>query len=256
MAEPNAEKHPVLSLHRVSKYFVMGTSLARAVQTVTFDVREGDFIALSGPSGSGKTTLLHLIGGIERPSEGAVYFEGKSLGNMSARELAGLRAHSFSFVFQTFNLLPVLTAAENVEFPLHLKAMTGAERRERVEWALTEVGLSGFADHRPAELSGGQRQRVAIARALAGRPRIVLADEPTAALDTSTGWEILQLMRGLREKYGLTIIFSSHDPRVLETATRILEFKDGMLLRERQPMTAVPIEEQEAGVEDPSGKTA
>ena len=220
----------VVALDRVSKEYALGAELVRAVDDVSLTVAEGEFLALAGPSGSGKSTVLNLIGCIDTPTRGEVYIRGESVGGKSSDELADLRARTIGFVFQTFNLLPVLTAAENIEFPLlNRKDVSAKERRERVAYYLAVVGLERFARHRPGELSGGQRQRVAIARALATRPAIVLADEPTANLDHRTGEEILRLMKDINERDGTTFVFSTHDPKVMALAHRILQISDGRI---------------------------
>jgi len=220
----------VVALDRVSKEYALGAELVRAVDDVSLTVAEGEFLALAGPSGSGKSTVLNLIGCIDTPTRGEVYIRGESVGGKSSDELADLRARAVGFVFQTFNLLPVLTAAENIEFPLlNRKDVSAKERRERVAYYLAVVGLERFARHRPGELSGGQRQRVAIARALATRPAIVLADEPTANLDHRTGEEILRLMKDINERDGTTFVFSTHDPKVMALAHRILQISDGRI---------------------------
>ena len=220
----------VVALDRVSKEYALGAELVRAVDDVSLTVAEGEFLALAGPSGSGKSTVLNLIGCIDTPTRGEVYIRGESVGGKSSDELADLRARTVGFVFQTFNLLPVLTAAENIEFPLlNRKDVSAKERRERVAYYLSVVGLEHFARHRPGELSGGQRQRVAIARALATRPAIVLADEPTANLDHRTGEEILRLMKDINERDGTTFVFSTHDPKVMALAHRILQISDGRI---------------------------
>jgi putative ABC transport system ATP-binding protein len=220
----------VVALERVTKEYALGTEIVRAVDEVSLTVAEGEFLALAGPSGSGKSTVLNLIGCIDTPTRGTVYIRGEPVGDRSPDELADLRAGTVGFVFQTFNLLPVLTAAENVEFPLlNRRDVTARERRERVAYYLSVVGLERFCRHRPGELSGGQRQRVAIARALATRPAIVLADEPTANLDHRTGGEILRLMKDINERDGTTFVFSTHDPKVMALAHRILQISDGKL---------------------------
>jgi putative ABC transport system ATP-binding protein len=220
----------VVALDRVSKEYALGGDLVRAVDDLSLTVAEGEFLALAGPSGSGKSTVLNLIGCIDTPTRGEVYIRDEPVGGKSSDELADLRARTIGFVFQTFNLLPVLTAAENIEFPLlNRKDVPAAERRERVGQFLSVVGLDRFAKHRPGELSGGQRQRVAIARALATRPAIVLADEPTANLDHRTGEEILRLMKDINERDGTTFVFSTHDPKVMALADRIIGISDGKI---------------------------
>ena len=221
-----------VEVESVSKYYVLGDERVHALRGVSLKVERGVFLALAGPSGSGKTTLLNLIGCIDTPSFGQIRIDGEDVGGRTPDELADLRARTIGFVFQTFNLFPVLNAAENVEYPLHhLRELTGRERRERVRSFLEIVGLTEFARHRPNQLSGGQRQRVAIARALVTQPKIVLADEPTANLDHATGRNILRLMRRLNRELGVTFVFSTHDPQVIGMADRRVDLEDGEIVR-------------------------
>ena len=187
------------------------------------------FTVISGPSGSGKTTLLNLIGCIDRPDQGTIMVGGKAVQTMSDDALSDFRAHQLGFVFQNFNLLPVLTAFENVEYPLTLAGIPAAKRRDRVEKLLEAVGLTAHARKLPGQLSGGQRQRVAVARALVRRPHLVLADEPTANLDSKTGAEIIELMRSMQQQHHVSFIFSSHDPKVLEAADDAVHIHDGRI---------------------------
>ena len=215
----------------VSKQYRMGTQTVAALQNVTLDVGAGEFLAIAGPSGSGKSTLLNLIGCIDTPSSGVILLSNQEVSRKSPDQLAGLRARVIGFIFQTFNLLPVLSAWENVEYPLlYRKDMGRRERLECVGHYLSVVGLAAFAKHRPNELSGGQRQRVAIARALAGHPKIVLADEPTANLDSVTGQGVLELMKQINEQEKTTFIFSTHDARVIEMAHRVVKIGDGRIV--------------------------
>ncbi len=220
----------VVRVENVSKQYALGNQSVTALQQVSLSVAKGEFMALAGPSGSGKSTLLNLIGCIDTPSAGRVCIEGNDVSGKTPDELADLRLNTLGFVFQTFNLLPVLSAWENVEYPLLQKRDVGKrERHERIAHYLEVVGLERHAHHRPNELSGGQRQRVAIARALATHPRIVLADEPTANLDHKTGEDILRLMKQLNHEEGTTFIFSTHDARVMEMADRVIELADGRI---------------------------
>lgn len=220
----------VVRIERVFKEYLLGDQIVQALSDITLHIERGVFMAIAGPSGSGKTTLLNLIGCIDRPTEGWIYINDQDVTNWTSDQLADLRAHKIGFIFQTFNLFPVLTAAENVEYPLlYRKDVSKEERRRRVAFYLNMVGLSKYADHRPNQLSGGQRQRVAIARALAIQPDIVLADEPTANLDQTTGTEILRLMRKINKELGTTFIFSTHDQRVMEMSNRLVRIQDGVL---------------------------
>jgi putative ABC transport system ATP-binding protein len=220
----------VVRIDHVSKDYVLGKQRVRALHDVSMVVAEGRFLAIAGPSGSGKSTLLNLIGCIDTPTEGSIYIGKEEVSRKTPDELADLRARTLGFIFQTFNLLPVLSAWENVEYPLlHRKEIPRKERRDRVAHYLGVVGLTKYAHHRPNELSGGQRQRVAIARALAGSPAIVLADEPTANLDSRTGEGVLALMKRINQQEGTTFIFSTHDQRVIEMADRVVRISDGQL---------------------------
>ncbi|GAB4169153.1 MAG: ABC transporter ATP-binding protein [Rhodocyclaceae bacterium] len=218
----------VVRLADVCKDYMLGEQKVQALRNVSVEIEDGVFLAIAGPSGSGKSTILNLIGCIDTPTSGAVYIDGKDVTGKTPDELADLRARAIGFIFQTFNLLPVLSAAENVEYPLlQIRELKRAERRRRVEYYLKLVGLTKFADHRPNQLSGGQRQRVAIARALATRPRIVLADEPTANLDHKTGEGVLTLMRQINRELKTTFIFSTHDKRVMAMADQLVRVEDG-----------------------------
>lgn len=220
----------VVRIERVFKDYLLGDQIVQALSDITLHIERGVFLAISGPSGSGKTTLLNLIGCIDKPTEGWIFINDQDVTGWPSDKLADLRARSIGFIFQTFNLLPVLTAAENVEYPLLYRAdVSKTERQRRVKYFLDMVGLSKYGGHRPNQLSGGQRQRVAIARALAIQPDIVLADEPTANLDRTTGTEILQLMRSINQQLKTTFIFSTHDQRVIDLADRLVRIEDGVL---------------------------
>jgi putative ABC transport system ATP-binding protein len=214
----------------VTKEYMLGEQKVVALHDITLSIEEGVFLAIAGPSGSGKTTLLNIIGCIDSPSQGKVFIDGREVSGLSSNELADLRARTTGFIFQTFNLFPVLTTAENVEYPLlQLPDVSKEERRKRVNQYLAVVGLEKYAHHTPNQLSGGQRQRVAIARALAIHPRIVLADEPTANLDSKTGASILALMKQINREIGTTFIFSTHDRHVMAMADRLVRIEDGHL---------------------------
>ena len=218
----------VVRIEHVTKDYQLGDQKVRALKDVTLSFEPGVFLAIAGPSGSGKSTLLNLIGCIDNPTSGKIYINERDVSDKTPDQLADLRNRSIGFIFQTFNLLPVLSAAENVEYPLlQRRDVSEAERNKRVNYFLDIVGLSKFASHRPNQLSGGQRQRVAIARALAIRPSIVLADEPTANLDHKTGEEILKLMKQINRAFNTTFIFSTHDKRVIAKADRLVRIEDG-----------------------------
>ena len=218
----------LVAVKDVSKTYNLGKLTVTALTGVSLTVQAGEFLAVAGPSGSGKTTLLNLIGCLDTPTAGAIVIDGEPVGALSPGQRADLRARKLGFIFPTFNLIPVLTAYENVEYPL-LIHRRGGDVAARVRAALEQVGLGDRVRHRPTELSGGQQQRVAIARALVGQPALVLADEPTANLDSHTGQEIVQLMRRLNREHGTTFVFSTHDPRIMQAADRVLEISDGRL---------------------------
>jgi putative ABC transport system ATP-binding protein len=219
----------LVSVEDVSRTFPLDHSEVHALDHVNLQVQPGEFLAISGPSGSGKSTLLNLIGCIDRPTRGRISIGGTDVTGMTSNATAGLRREKIGFVFQTFNLIPVFTAAENVEYPLLIQRLNARERRRRVGDALESVGLSARAHQRPDLLSGGERQRVAVARAIVHRPSLVLADEPTANLDTANATQLIDLMRGLNQRLGLTFLFSTHDQRLLEHTPRIVRLTDGRI---------------------------
>ena len=221
---------PVVQTENLKKVYRDGTVAVNALNGVDIWIEKGEFTAIAGPSGSGKTTLLNLIGGLDTPSEGDVLLEGRNITKMGKGELSKLRLRSLGFIFQSYNLIPVLTARENVEFVMLLQ---GEERRTRLAKAkaiLKEVGLGDLLHRRPDELSGGQQQRVAVARAIVSEPKIVLADEPTANLDSKTGEELMELMQDLNEKRAMTFLFSTHDRMVMDRARRLILLKDGKVV--------------------------
>ena len=222
----------VLEAENLVKDYQTRSVRTRALDGVTLRVEEGECSALAGPSGSGKTTLLNLLGTLDAPTEGRVLVDGDDVSALSEAERSKLRLEKLGFVFQAFNLIPVLTAAENVEFALVLQGAPARERRARAMDLLNEVGLSDLCDKRPTEMSGGQQQRVAVARAIATNPRIVLADEPTANLDSRTAESLLDLMLSMNRDRGVTFLFSTHDPRVMRRARRIIELCDGRIARD------------------------
>ncbi|OGF55765.1 MAG: hypothetical protein A2Z21_08935 [Candidatus Fraserbacteria bacterium RBG_16_55_9] len=222
----------ILETRQLSKTYQVGQEEIHALRGVDFQADSGDFTVINGPSGSGKTTFLNLIACIDRPTSGEVMIEGQSTNQLSESHLAELRKHKIGLVFQTFNLIPVLSAYENVEYPLLLLGLNRAERRKRVMGLLEEVGLKDLARRRPDELSGGQRQRIAIARALVTEPKIVLADEPSANLDSETGKQVMGIMRHLNQDHHVAFIVVTHDPVVTQYAQRIVKIRDGQLSEE------------------------
>ena len=226
--------NPLVRVNGVHKYFTRGSERIDVLKGVNLDIPQGEFLALMGPSGSGKTTLLNLIGGLDNPSSGAVEVAGTNIGSLSGGELSRWRADNIGFVFQLYNLLPVLTAERNVDLPLLLTNLSRAERRKRVGIALKVVGLADRAKHYPRQLSGGQEQRVGIARAIVTDPTLLLCDEPTGDLDRKSGDEILDLLHALNQQHGKTIVMVTHDPRAAERATRTLHLEKGVLQEETQ----------------------
>lgn len=202
----------------------------RALDGIKLQLEAGEFCALAGPSGSGKTTLLNLLGALDVPTSGQIRIEGTELAGLSSKQLSDLRLRKLGFVFQAYNLIPVLSARENVEFVMELQGVTVADRRLRASEVLERVGLGGLGDKRPLEMSGGQQQRVAVARAIASRPKVVLADEPTANLDSVTATKLLELMAQLNREDGVTFLFSTHDPLVMEAAQRVVRLRDGRVV--------------------------
>lgn len=218
---------PLLDARGLTRTYTLGSGSVPAVRDVSLTIEESEFVALQGPSGSGKTTLLNLLGLLDRPDGGTLTVDGRPAAGLSENDRADLRRDRFGFVFQTFNLIPVLSAEENVGYPMALAGVSAAERRSRSSELLAAVGLEQKASVRPDLLSGGQRQRVAIARALANRPAVVFADEPTANLDSRTAEEILDLMRGLCDSRRVAFLFATHDPRVVSRARRVVSLHDG-----------------------------
>ncbi len=222
-------REPIVELTRVSKVYRQGKLEVYALRDLSLVIEAGEFTAVCGPSGSGKTTLLNVIGALDRPSSGTICIEGQELGEMSQRERSHLRRDRIGFVFQAYNLMPVLSAYENAEMVLSLQGVEPEVRRKQVMRVLAEVGLEGLEDRRPDELSGGQQQRVAIARAIASQPAVVLADEPTANLDSENAIHLLDIMEKLNRERGVTFLFSTHDPRVMERARRLIRVVDGQI---------------------------
>ena len=221
---------PIVSIVDVRKEYILGKTVVPALQNVSLTVYPGDFISIAGPSGSGKTTLLNLIGCVDIATSGQVLIDGQDTSLLSDRELTNLRLNTLGFIFQSFNLVAVLSVFQNVEFPLLLQnKLSTAERKKRIDELLEKVGLASHSRHRPGELSGGQRQRVAVARALVTRPKIVLADEPTANLDSKTGENIIDLMKEMNRLEKTTFIFSTHDAKVMAHANSIVRLADGRI---------------------------
>jgi putative ABC transport system ATP-binding protein len=219
----------IVRVEQVGKRYQRGRIAVPALQDVSLDIEPGEFVALVGPSGSGKTTLLNLIGGLDTPSSGRVWIGGRDITQLRAHELAEVRLRQIGFVFQEYNLVPVLSALENVEYVMLLQGVAAAVRRERALALLGELGLAGLEDRRPGELSGGQQQRVAVARAIAAQPLIVLPDEPTANLDSAAGAALMDLMRRINQAQGTTFVFATHDPMVMERARRVVRLRDGRI---------------------------
>ena len=221
----------IVELQDVRKVYPLGKVEVEAVKGVSFSIEKGDFISIAGPSGSGKSTILNMLGCVDRPTSGTVLIEGRPTKDLSDKELTTLRHETLGFIFQSFNLIPVLSVYENIEFPLLLgkNGPKGKEKADWIEYLIREVGLEQWRTHKPNELSGGQRPRVAIARALVTKPQIVLADEPTANLDSATGEQILDLMKKINREMDTTFIFSSHDAKIVGLADHIIRLRDGLV---------------------------
>ena len=220
---------PLIELRNIDKIYPLGNQQVHAVKQLTLDIDAGEFTVLAGPSGSGKTTVLNIIGALDRPSGGSVTVSNILLSEASDRELSDFRLEHIGFIFQSYNLIPVLTAAENAEFPLMLRGVDKQSRSQRITHLFNELGIAGLEDRRPMDLSGGQQQRVAVARSLATEPAVILADEPTANLDSNTSQGLLDLMRQLNREKGVTFVFSSHDSQVIDCARRVIQLHDGSL---------------------------
>jgi len=220
---------PVLQVNSLSKIYRVGSIETPALRGVNLSVHSGEFVALAGPSGSGKSTLLHLMGGLDKPTAGEVWLDGVRIDGFSKARLAHLRLWNLGFVFQAYNLIPVLTALENAAFVLELRGEAREAREAKALRALETLGIQDLAHRRPNQLSGGQQQRVAVARALAAQPKIILADEPTANLDSKTGLALIEHLRTLNREQGITFVFSTHDPRLLERVDRIVRLEDGQV---------------------------
>ena len=219
----------VVRAEQLTKVYRAGEVEVAAVTSLDLTIARGEFMAIAGPSGSGKTTLLNLISGLDQPTSGSAYLAGVAIEDMNGRQLADFRRDHVGFIFQSYNLIPVLTVRENVEYVMILQRVPAAERRRRVAEVLSDVGLAGMEARRPPQLSGGQQQRVAVARAMVSEPDIILADEPTANLDSTTGAELIDMMRDLNRSRGMTFIFSTHDEMIMSRAERLVLLKDGRL---------------------------
>ncbi len=220
---------PIATVRSLHRTYAQAGQQVTALAGVDLDIEPGEFTALMGPSGSGKTTLLNAMGGLDRPTSGSVVVDGVELTTLGSAALGDLRLQRIGFIFQSYNLVPVLTAYENAEFVMLLQGVPPAQRRERVMQTLADVGLQGLENRLPSELSGGQQQRVAVARAIASQPALVLADEPTANLDSKTGHALIDLMRGLNADKGITFVFATHDAKVLDAARRVVHLVDGRI---------------------------
>ena len=238
----------IIEARGIKKDYYQGTIRVPALRGVDLNIEHGEFAALAGPSGSGKTTLLNMIGCLDRPTAGKIILDGVDTSKLSGRDQANLRLHKIGFVFQAYNLIPVLTAYENAEFILLLQGVPGEQRRKTVSDLLELVGLSGMERRKPTELSGGQQQRVAVARVIAAKPAVVLADEPTANLDSETGKALLQVMEELNERERVTFLFSTHDPMVMKRAHRLIQLKDGLVSSDerREPFVRSGADEADA----------
>ena len=230
MTVTDLNRHPVFELRGVSRVYEQGANEVRAVDSVDLRIEPGEFVVVAGPSGSGKTTLLQLLGALDRPTAGVILFEGRDLAQLRDAELTELRLRTIGFIFQQFNLIPTLTARENVEIALAPTGLRGASREEAASTLLATVGLGQRGDHLPSQLSGGEQQRVAIARALANGPDVLLADEPTGNIDSTTGDEIIALLRALSDEHDQTVVLITHDLEIAAHAPRVLRMQDGRLL--------------------------
>ena len=221
----------VIELRELQRYYKMGAETVKALDGVELEIRRGEYVSIVGPSGSGKTTLFNLVGGLDKPTNGSVFIDGVDISQLDAYELAWLRCRKIGYIFQSFNLIQVLTALENVSLPTVFAGTPPAEGLKKAEKLLDQVGLSDRIHHRPTELSAGQQQRVAIARALANDPAIILADEPTGNLDLNTGMEIIDLLHGLNKMRGLTLVAATHDLKMIKASDRIVWMRDGVVER-------------------------
>lgn len=225
---------PVIETRNLCRFYGEGDTLVKALDDINISIEPGEFTAIVGPSGSGKSTLLQQIGGLDVPNEGQVLLNDKAISAMNGKEISDFRRDHIGFIFQAYNLIPVLSAAENCEYIMLLQGIEAGERKRRVYEMLAEVGLAGKEDRLPSQLSGGQQQRVAVARAMVSKPDIILADEPTANLDSQTGMDLLDMMHELNRNQGMTFVFSTHDPKIMERASRLIYIEDGRVLKEER----------------------
>lgn len=228
----------VIEIQNLTRKYGKGVAEVIAVNQLSLNIEYGEFTAIIGPSGSGKSTLLNLIGGLDNSDEGQIILAGNNLASMSGKKMSDFRRDHIGFIFQAYNLIPVLSAAENIEYIMLLQGISNTERSKRVEEMLQLVGLEGLGNRRPSELSGGQQQRVAVARAMASEPEIILADEPTANLDSKTGASLLDMMKGLNEEKGVTFVFSTHDEMIMKRAKRLIHLRDGSIERDESNTNA------------------
>jgi len=224
----------VIKTHNLCRHFGEGDTLVKALNDANLTIEKGEFTAIIGPSGSGKSTLLQLIGGLDTPTSGDVILDGKNISQTNGSALSDFRRDHIGFIFQSYNLIPVLSAKENIEYIMLLQGVSAEERQKRVDEIMHAVGLEGLGDRRPAQLSGGQQQRVAVARAMVSQPSIILADEPTANLDSHTGADLLDMMKALNETQNMTFVFSTHDPKIMERARRIVTLVDGCIVKDER----------------------
>ena len=228
----------VIEINNLTRKYGKGVAEVIAVNQLSLNIEYGEFTAIIGPSGSGKSTLLNLIGGLDNSDEGQIILAGNNLASMSGKKMSDFRRDHIGFIFQAYNLIPVLSAAENIEYIMLLQGISNTERSKRVEEMLHLVGLEGLGNRRPSELSGGQQQRVAVARAMASKPEIILADAPTANLDSKTGASLLDMMKGLNEDKGVTFVFSTHDEMIMKRAKRLINLRDGSIERDESNTNA------------------
>ena len=228
----------VIEIQNLTRKYGKGVAEVIAVNQLSLNIEYGEFTAIIGPSGSGKSTLLNLIGGLDISDEGEIILAGNNLASMSGKKMSDFRRDHIGFIFQAYNLIPVLSASENIEYIMLLQGISNTERSKRVEEMLHLVGLEGLGNRRPSELSGGQQQRVAVARAMASEPEIILADEPTANLDSKTGASLLDMMKGLNEEKGVTFVFSTHDEMIMKRAKRLIHLRDGSIERDESNTNA------------------